>query len=99
MRWSPWSWITCPISSSSTSEPLHANSSVKKRPTGNESAEMVQGQLQVAVLGRERLTFECLQELLGVILLGNSLEGGDRLASVTLLNTNVDVVGCGEVGW
>jgi len=40
------------------------------------------------------LTLECLQELLGVILLGHSLEGGDRLASVALLNTNVDVVRC-----
>ena len=40
-----------------------------------------------------KLLFERLQEFLGIILGWDSLEGSDRLSSVSLLNTDVDVVG------
>lgn len=45
------------------------------------------------LMRRGVLTLESLQELLLVILLGDSLEGGDRLAAVALLNADVNVVG------
>ena len=37
---------------------------------------------------------ESLQEFLGIIFRRNSLESGNSLSSVTLLDTNVDSVGC-----
>ena len=40
-----------------------------------------------------KLLLERFQEFLGIILGWDSLEGSDRLSSVSLLNTDVDVVG------
>lgn len=39
------------------------------------------------------LLLECLEKLLGIVLGGNSLEGSDSFTSVSLLNTDVNVLG------
>lgn len=49
-----------------------------------------------AVAGK--LLLERLEELLRVVLLGEALEGGDGLATVALLDADVNVVGCGIPG-
>lgn len=43
-----------------------------------------------------KLTLERLEELLGVVLGRHTLERGDRLPSITLLNSDMDVLGCNE---
>jgi len=39
-----------------------------------------------------KFLLECLEELLGIVLLGQTLQGGQSLPSISLLNTNVDVI-------
>jgi len=39
-----------------------------------------------------KFLLECLQELLGIIFFGQALEGCESLASVPLLDTDVDIV-------
>ena len=95
--------MTLPISSCSTIEPLHANSSagaVEEHVSDIEAYDTRSNRphprppVREEARGRRRRTLERLQELLGVILGGDALEGRDGLAAVALLDTDVDVVGC-----